>query len=209
MSPRAASVALQGQQTRTAILDAALELFGERGYRGCSLAQIAERAGIGQSGLLFHFKSKEQLLSEVLHEHYPLSAARTDLHAIANGATTFGAEIERVTRANLANPALVRFFAVMTGESLTDGHPMHDFFVQRYERLRENFTDAVCSGLGVDGPGVRQRVGLLVTTAFAAMDGLQMQWLRDPEVDLAAGVRLIAETVEAQLAAWPTRTDRS
>jgi AcrR family transcriptional regulator len=156
MSPRAASVALQGQQTRTAILDAALELFGERGYRGCSLAQIAERAGIGQSGLLFHFKSKEQLLSEVLHEHYPLSAARTDLHAIANGATTFGAEIERVTRANLANPALVRFFAVMTGESLTDGHPMHDFFVQRYERLRAH---AVSDRPGGDGDVLKHTGG--------------------------------------------------
>jgi hypothetical protein len=91
----------------------------------------------------------------------------------------------------------------MTGESLTDGHPMHDFFVHAVRAPAGEFhRRPSCSGLGVDGPGVRQRVGLLVTTAFAAMDGLQMQWLRDPEVDLAAGVRLIAETVEAQLAAW-------
>jgi hypothetical protein len=31
------------------------------------------------------------------------------------------------------------------------------------------------------------------------MDGLQMQWLRDPEVDLVGGVRLLARMAEAEI----------
>jgi len=202
MSPRAARAALQGQQTREAVLDAAMDLFGRRGYRGCSLAQIAERAGIGQSGLLHHFGSKEQLLQEVLYEHYPLSASRTDIQAIAAGRTTFPAEIRRVTQANLQNPTLVRFFSVMAGESLTDGHPVQEFFATRNARLRETFGAAVASGMGLAGEAGRERISLIVATTFATMDGLQMQWLREPEVvDLTAGVELIARMIDLELAA--------
>lgn len=60
------------------ILDVAIELFRERGYRGCTLAQIAARTGIVQSGLLHHFGSKERLLQEALNDHYPQLSERPE-----------------------------------------------------------------------------------------------------------------------------------
>ncbi|MFN4172210.1 MAG: TetR family transcriptional regulator C-terminal domain-containing protein [Pseudorhodobacter sp.] len=54
-----------------AILDAALEVFSTHGFRGATLDQIAEVAGLSKPNLLYYFPSKEAihttLLSELLH----------------------------------------------------------------------------------------------------------------------------------------------
>ena len=44
----------------------AARLFAATGYRGTSLADVAQAAGLSNAGLLHHFPSKEQLLIEVL-----------------------------------------------------------------------------------------------------------------------------------------------
>jgi AcrR family transcriptional regulator len=48
-------------QTRDAILAAALGLFSERGFDGASTREIAERAGVTQPLLNYHFSSKDEL----------------------------------------------------------------------------------------------------------------------------------------------------
>lgn len=59
---------LTGPVRRAEIISAAITLFAAHGYRGTSLAAVAQAAGISQSGLLHHFRSKEVLLTEVLAE---------------------------------------------------------------------------------------------------------------------------------------------
>ena len=56
----------KGDRRRTQIMDAAVKLFGEVGYRSTSLRDIATRVGITHPGLLYHFNSKEDLLLAVL-----------------------------------------------------------------------------------------------------------------------------------------------
>jgi AcrR family transcriptional regulator len=51
---------------REKILDAGLELFGERGYHATSIADIGERAGISKSVLYHYFGSKAALFEAVL-----------------------------------------------------------------------------------------------------------------------------------------------
>jgi TetR/AcrR family transcriptional regulator len=49
-----------------AILDAALEVFSQWGFRGATLDQIAEAAGLSKPNLLYYFPSKEAIHAELL-----------------------------------------------------------------------------------------------------------------------------------------------
>ena len=48
------------------IMDAALEVFSQHGYRGSTLDQIAARAGLSKPNLLYYFESKEAIHRELL-----------------------------------------------------------------------------------------------------------------------------------------------
>jgi AcrR family transcriptional regulator len=52
--------------TRTRILDAALELFSEHGFDGTTLQQIADRLGFTKAALYYHFRSKDELLQALV-----------------------------------------------------------------------------------------------------------------------------------------------
>jgi AcrR family transcriptional regulator len=52
--------------TRQRILDVALELFGNRGYAGTSVADITTRLGISKAALYHHFAAKEDILQALL-----------------------------------------------------------------------------------------------------------------------------------------------
>lgn len=49
------------QRNRTAILDAALEVFSAHGFRGATVDQIAREAGLSKPNLLYYFPSKEAI----------------------------------------------------------------------------------------------------------------------------------------------------
>lgn len=53
---------------RRAILDAAIELFAERGYAGTNLQDVADIMGMSRTGLYYHFPSKESLLHALVEE---------------------------------------------------------------------------------------------------------------------------------------------
>ena len=50
-----------GQRTRQAILDAALDLFSEKGYFGTSLRDVATAVGVRESALYNYFAGKDAL----------------------------------------------------------------------------------------------------------------------------------------------------
>jgi AcrR family transcriptional regulator len=50
---------------REQILQAALKLFTEHGFRGTSTAEISRQAGVATGTLFHHFKSKEELIEEL------------------------------------------------------------------------------------------------------------------------------------------------
>lgn len=52
----------KGQQTRAVILEAALELFRERGYDNTTMRAIADRAGVALGNAYYYFHSKEHLI---------------------------------------------------------------------------------------------------------------------------------------------------
>jgi AcrR family transcriptional regulator len=56
----------KGEQTRTAILDEALQIASQVGFEGLTIGQLAEKTQMSKSGLFAHFRSKEQLQLQTL-----------------------------------------------------------------------------------------------------------------------------------------------
>lgn len=61
----------KGERTRQAIMEAAYQLFLEKGYAATSMRQIAERAGLALGSIYNHFSGKEAIFSELIHERHP------------------------------------------------------------------------------------------------------------------------------------------
>lgn len=53
-------------KTRQKVIDAALKLFGQRGYSGTTLRLIADEAGCSRGPIYWHFANKEELFEEIL-----------------------------------------------------------------------------------------------------------------------------------------------
>ncbi|MFI1204255.1 TetR family transcriptional regulator [Streptomyces sp. NPDC020883] len=173
----------QRAQRRQAILEAAMELIAERGYRRTSLAAVAERAGLTQQGLLHHFPTKELLLVGVLE-----ARDRWDAAAAASGSWRT-ATLAQLVDYNATRPGVVQAYTVLSADSVTEDHPARDFFEARFRAVREALAGALRAEFGDRLPGglsPERAAPLLV----AVMDGLQLQWLLDPErVDMPASFR--------------------
>lgn len=78
--------------TRARILEAALDLFGDKGFENSSLRELAERLGITKAAILYHFPSKTHVLATLAE---PLAE---DLQEVIEGAGTLAdrGEIRRV-----------------------------------------------------------------------------------------------------------------
>jgi TetR/AcrR family transcriptional regulator, repressor of fatR-cypB operon len=56
------------EQKRVAIIEAARDLFAERGFHGTAVPLIADRAGVGAGTIYRHFESKENLVNVVYRQ---------------------------------------------------------------------------------------------------------------------------------------------
>ena len=56
------------QRNRKRILDAALDVFSQHGYRGATLDQIADSAGISKPNILYYFNGKEEIHVTLLNQ---------------------------------------------------------------------------------------------------------------------------------------------
>ena len=54
--------------SRRELIDAAIEVFAERGYRGASIEEVIRRAGLSKGTFYFNFANKEELFAAVVHD---------------------------------------------------------------------------------------------------------------------------------------------
>jgi AcrR family transcriptional regulator len=69
-APRRGRALPKGQQTKAAIVDAALGLATQIGLEGLSIGALAEVTGMSKSGVFAHFGSREELQISVIHEYH-------------------------------------------------------------------------------------------------------------------------------------------
>jgi len=135
----------KSSETRARILEAALEVAGERGFHRASVAKIAERAGVAVGNLHYHFGSRDQLLRELME------SLIEELHAEVQAALPEGGSVlereEAALRTYLAyvhrHPGWVRL-----SEEVRIHHP--DLYQEGVAlwlaMFRENIAQAVARG---------------------------------------------------------------
>ena len=192
----------KGVRRRQEIVRAAAQVFAERGYNGGSLRSIGERVGVSSASLVQYFGTKEGLLAAVLEEW-----ARESRPTGADGLR--GLDWVRSMREamvyNVAHRGLVELFLTLSAEATHAEHPARTFVQHRYARVVaehvRHLREAVDDGevLAMTDAELEQEARLLIAT----MDGIELQWLLDPGVDL---LELFDRLLDTTLVRWAPRT---
>ena len=191
----------KGVAKREEILESALEVIAREGYHGASVKELAEAVGLSQAGLLHYFDSKDELFTAILRKRDEVDSRRfgaIDEHPSLNriregfvGIVAHNAEV----------PGLVELFSRLAVEAGEPQHPAHDYFVERSAAIRQTFSEAIAD---------RQRDGhltdrvdpdTLARLVQAVSDGMQLQWMQDPAIDMAATVDAFFELLDAKVPA--------
>jgi AcrR family transcriptional regulator len=168
--------------TQEAILDAALTVFSQSGYRKGSMKTIAEMIGMSEAGMLHHFPSKSALLAAVLSRNDDLAG---DLSIERLSGKDIIEDFIRRVGENATHPGVTQLYCKLSAEATDPDHPASDFFVERYRLLRMTIQKALedMQQKGELRPRVTPRSGAIAFIAM--MDGVQLQWLLETtEIDM-------------------------
>lgn len=202
-------------ERRDEILAAATRVFGSKGYHAGSLVDVAEQVGITHAGVLHHFGSKDKLLWAVLEYRDRVDVEHLEGQHIPGGLDLFR-HLVKTARLNAERRGIVQAYSVLTGESVTDGHPAAPWVTQRFTGLRGEIAQALrevvderaaaeraagdertaeeTAALEIDDADLDRAASAVI----GVMDGLQVQWLLDPgAVDLADTTAFAIEAILA------------
>ncbi|MDO5663517.1 MAG: TetR/AcrR family transcriptional regulator [Brachybacterium sp.] len=171
----------KGIARRREILDRAIDVFRERGADGTSLRRIAESIGVSHGALLHYFSSRHELLVAV----YDHAESQRDLERVGHDRERSVEVMANAALANLTVPGLVQLYSTLVATALeAESGPVHDYFTARFERVRDSLEASLRAEQ--DAGLVRGDVDPARTAALivAASDGLQIQWLLEPSIEL-------------------------
>lgn len=167
MSPRSASVNEElRRRSRERLLQAAVELVGERGYDATTLADIADRAGSARGLVSYYFPGKRQLVQSAVHRlmHRTLEEALEREPRTEDGAERMARAIDAILGLAHERPVLMRQH--MAGLLQAEG------FVRcpEQQRLSELLQDTVARYGSPDVPGDYARLrALLMGSVYTMM----------------------------------------
>lgn len=172
---------------REAALHAAIELIAEHGYAATSMAQVAAAAGISPSGLVHHFPSKSALLGAVL-DHRDAQEPSPERHDGSRPWQVFDGLVELAGK-NMQQRELVALYTTVIGEAANPDHPAHAWMVRHFDLARGMLERDIGAGRRQGWVREDAPAGRIARTTVAVMDGLQVQWLLDPSIDMEAEMR--------------------
>lgn len=173
-----------GIESRKRILDAAILAFGKRGYHRATLREIGETTGVSPASIAQLFGSKQALFLSVM-EKWTENTQRI-ISERSFGIDYFDGLREAMAY-NVQNPGLIELHVALCAEANDPDHPAHEYMTRRYRTIVPNVAghllEAAAAGdiapLSVDDAHTE------ATHIVAAMDGLQIQWLLLPDIDVA------------------------
>jgi len=178
----------KGVRRRQQILDSAIALLAQRGVDRTSLRTIGEAIGVSHAALRHYFSSRDELLVEAYRAHEDQTSRDTP----ASGESAVGLIIQ-AAKQNRSIPGLVELYATLTTDALEQHHAVtREFVAGRFRSLRADLAARIESG---------QRAGRVppdidpvdaAALVIAASDGLQIQWLLDPDaVDVGRSLTIL------------------
>ncbi|GAA0939979.1 TetR/AcrR family transcriptional regulator [Nonomuraea longicatena] len=174
------------QESRRLLVQAAGELFAEKGFRRTSFVEIAERAGISRGSIPWHFGNKLGLLEAVLEDRLQAMLAG---FGPPEGAAD---PLEQVM--GFVRLPVTRLFITLLGEAVEDGSPIREHYARLHAALRQGARARMRSAALPAGVDPEAFTVLLV----GAVIGVHAQWRVAPEaVDLEA-VRAVASALLPQ-----------
>ena len=216
--PRAGS-----EDKRARILNEAVVLFGEHGYAGTSLADIANAADISKAGLLHHFSSKDELFCKVLERRDREDALSILVESPAGEGDTVEAPVDTIgnldtldvagasdldgnpwalleryielLERNVAHRDLTAIYTATAVSVLDAAHPAHRWMADHLNGAVERFESSFEAGkaAGLVDPQMPSR--LVARSLVALTDGLQLQWLCSTTPQTAAAESLDTDLV--------------
>lgn len=99
----------KGERTRTALIEAAFELFTQNGYHGTTMRQIAEGAGITAGSIYNHFSGKDDIFLAVIETYHPFHQIGPMLAAVEGESLeqAIHEAARRIARVMEQNPGLM------------------------------------------------------------------------------------------------------
>ena len=216
--PRAGS-----EDKRVRILNEAVVLFGEHGYAGTSLADIANAADISKAGLLHHFSSKDELFAKVLERRDREDALSILVESPAVEDNVVDVPVDTVGNVdtlevaaapdvdvdpwalldryiellerNVAHRDLTAIYTATAVSVLDAAHPAHRWMADHLNGAVERFESSFEAGkaAGLVDPQMPSR--LVARSLVALTDGLQLQWLCSTTPQTAAAESLDTDLV--------------
>ena len=184
----------KGVRRRQQILDSVIALLAQRGVDRASLRTVGDAIGVSHTALRHYFSSRDELLVEAYRTH----EARAAGDGPAADSSAVGMIIEAAER-NRSIPGLVELYATLTTDALQEQHALTREFVRgRFRSLRALLAERIAEGQQARGgqPGAGGGRGIdpmdAAALVIAASDGLQIQWLLDPDaVDVGRSLAIL------------------
>lgn len=182
-------------ERRKQILQAAYEAVDEYGERA-SLHAIAARIGVTHAALTYYFPTRDDLLLAVLEHWDVLGKAVAGASEVGRSAVD---GILATTHHITDHPGLAKLYVTLSAAATDPDSPAHPYFAERYRRLSDGMVQDFrkqqdTGSLRADIPAPH-----LARALLAVLDGLQLQWMHDPDVDITA----IAEAFTQMMAPPP------
>ncbi|WP_066514420.1 TetR/AcrR family transcriptional regulator [Curtobacterium ammoniigenes] len=184
-------------ERRQQIIDKAIEIFARDGVDAGSLRSVAAAIGVSHAALRHYFPTREALLIAVYEAHEVRTDETIDAW-LGEDDSPLPAMRASASR-NRSVPGLVQLYASLTAAAVQTGNPGTRAFIrERFTSLRKQIAQRVERAQEHDhmiGDADPAEVASLI---IAAADGLQIQWLIDPDsVAVERGLALLERLLES------------
>lgn len=177
-----------GLARRAEILQSASQYFAKQGFEAGTIKDIAAECGISRAGLLHHFPTKESLLEAVLEKRDREDRAWFIPYVRDYGAIGVLRGMVDLAAHNRSVPGLIELFTRLAAEATNPTHPAHDYFRDRYARLRSSTSSTIAATQAAGAVHADLDPDRAAMQLTALMDGLQIQWLLDRSLDMGGQV---------------------